>query len=82
MWSEMFIETTFMRHGHGPGGLIGITLNPSALKQWALSLHTCSSLLKDVNGMEDVNPASQQALTHKEEMPARKDSHVKDRERI
>ena len=26
MWSDMFIETTFMRYGHGPGGLVGITL--------------------------------------------------------
>jgi hypothetical protein len=27
IWSDMFIETTFMRYGHGPGGLICITLN-------------------------------------------------------
>jgi hypothetical protein len=27
MWSDMFIETTFMRYGPGPGGLLGITLN-------------------------------------------------------
>jgi len=25
IWSDMFIETTFMRYGHGPGGLAGIT---------------------------------------------------------
>lgn len=35
----MFIETTFMLIGNGPGGLIGITLRPSALKRLALSLH-------------------------------------------
>ncbi len=46
IWSDMFIETTFMRYGHGPGGLVGITLNQSALKRWALSLHTCSRLIK------------------------------------
>lgn len=64
MWSDMFIKTTFMRYGHGPGGLVGITLNPSALKQWALSLHTCSSFLKDVNERRDMDPMSQLALTH------------------
>jgi hypothetical protein len=47
MWSDMFIETTFMRYGPGPGGLVGITLNPSALKPWALSLHICNRLIKD-----------------------------------
>ena len=39
IWSDKYIETTFMRYGHGPGGLIGITLSPSAVKRWALSLH-------------------------------------------
>ena len=36
MWSDMFMETTFMRYGHGPGGLIEITLNESAMKRWEL----------------------------------------------
>jgi hypothetical protein len=27
-WSDMFIETTFMRYDHCPGGVIGITLKP------------------------------------------------------
>ena len=27
----MFIETMFMRYGHGPGGLIGIKLNEKAV---------------------------------------------------
>ena len=45
IWSDMFIESTFMRYGHGPGGLIGITLSPNALKRWALSPHLCSRLI-------------------------------------
>ena len=44
IWSDMFIETTFMRYSHGPGGIIGITLKPSTLERWALSLHVCSQL--------------------------------------
>ena len=32
-WSDMFIETTFMRYRHGPGGLIGIALNKSTMQR-------------------------------------------------
>ena len=31
IWTDMFIETMFMCYGHGPGGLIGITLNEKAV---------------------------------------------------
>ena len=31
IWTDMFIETMFMHYGHGPGGLIGLTLNEKAL---------------------------------------------------
>ena len=44
----MFIETTFMRYGHGPRGIIGITLKPETLKTWALGLHICSRLEQDI----------------------------------
>ena len=39
LWSDLYIETTFMRYGHSPGGIVGITPQPSTLKRWALSLH-------------------------------------------
>ena len=62
----MFIESTFMRYGHGPGGIIGITLSPNTLKRWALSLHICSTvkqnLIATVNG-EDLKVITK----HKEE---------------
>ena len=38
IWSDMAIETTFMRYGHGQSGIIGITLRPETLKTWAYSL--------------------------------------------
>ena len=41
IWSDMYIESTFMCYGHGPGGMIGVTLKPEMLKTWALSLHVC-----------------------------------------
>ena len=69
IWSDMYIETTFMRYGHGPGGLVGIILFPSAVKRWALSLHICNRLINDVVQMRDAYTTSQ-VTTHKEEMPA------------
>ncbi|KAK3106543.1 hypothetical protein FSP39_022295 [Pinctada imbricata] len=81
IWSDMFIETTFMRYGHGPGGLIGLTLNPHALKRWALSLHICSKVLKDLGEMRDI--ADDHHVTHhKEESPARMASDAADREKL
>ena len=50
---DMFIETTFICYGHGPGGLIGITLNEKAVHRWAMSLHICSRLMKDVADLKD-----------------------------
>ena len=34
----MYTETTFMRDGKGPGGLIGLTLKPKVAKKWAYGL--------------------------------------------
>ena len=53
IWSDMFIESTFMRYGHQAGGLTGLTLKPSAVIRWALSLHTCSQLRGDLLAMKD-----------------------------
>ena len=53
IWSDIYIESTFMRYGHSPGGIIGITVKPSTLKRWALSLHLCSQIVRDVSEMKD-----------------------------
>ena len=57
MWNriqtDIFIETMFMRYGHGPGGLIGITLNEKAVHRWAMSLHISSRLMKDMADLKD-----------------------------
>lgn len=66
MWTDMYIERTFIRHGHGPQGLAGLTMNQSAVSRWALSLHKCSQLLKDVADMKDRNYKDDER--HKEEM--------------
>ena len=48
IWSDMFIETTFMRYGHSKRGTIGLTLKPETLKILGLSLHICSRLEEDL----------------------------------
>ena len=32
IWSDMFIESTFMRYGHGKRHIIGVILKPDTLK--------------------------------------------------
>ena len=81
MWSDMFIETTFMCYGHGPGGLVGITLNAAAMKRWSLSLHTYSQLVKDLTDLKDGGHKIQ-ITRHKEESAARKASDDIDRQKI
>ena len=53
IWSDMYIETTFMCYEKGPGGIVGVTLKPSIVKKWANSLHICTEILKDLDNMRD-----------------------------
>ena len=66
LWSDMFIEITFMKYGYRPGGLIGIALNEGAQRRWALSLHICSKLIKAVAEIREENVSSKQITCHKE----------------
>ena len=68
IWSDMFIESTFMRYGHAPGGIIGITLKPETLKVWPLIRNTCSQLESDLDDMiENDIIADHSVMKHKEE---------------
>ena len=81
LWSDLFIESTFMRYGHSPGGIVGITLQPNTLKRWALSLHLCAQLRKDVFSLSD--PDKQATVTtHKEEGISRIATDATDRQKI
>ena len=71
IWSDMIIETTFMRYGYAPGGIAGITLKTETLKVWALSLHECSWLESELDDMTDEENESKVVTTHKEEANAR-----------
>ena len=81
IWSDMFIESTFMRYCHHAGGLTGLTLKPSAMTRWALSLNTCSQLRGDLLAMKD-KQNNKTTTTHKEEAPGRMTSDAPDRQKI
>ena len=59
-----------MHYGHGPCGLLGITLNEKAVHRWAMSLHICSRLMKDVADVED-SLSLEIITTTKEELASR-----------
>ena len=81
LWSDLYIESTFMRYGHGPGVIVGITLQPSTLKRWALGLHICAQLKKDIMSLADDN-IQITITTHKEEGSSRIRTDTTDREKI
>ena len=70
IWSDMALETTYMRYGHGCKGIVGITLKPESLKTWAYSLHTCNRLINGLNEIRDEEGLPPHTY-HKEEMPSR-----------
>lgn len=51
IWFNMLTETTFMKYGKGPRGLIGIMLQKHSVKQWTCSLHISTQILKDSDEM-------------------------------
>ena len=81
VWSGMFIESTFMRYGHGKRGIIGVTLKPETLKIWGLSLHICSRLEEDISLIISKENTKGQEK-HKEEEKGRIQSDAKDRDSI
>ena len=71
VWSDMFIETTFVRYGKGSGGIVGVTLLSNIVKKWANSLHITTQILKHLDDMrKKARPQSQEF--HKEEEEAMK----------
>ena len=58
-----------MRYGHGPGGIVGITLNEHALCRLALNLRICSRLTKDISDLKGATLV--EVYHHKEESPSR-----------
>ena len=68
-WSDMFIETNWMRKGHGPGGIIGVTESPQTMATWVYSMDAIMTLTGDLKKMSGDDENVQ--TTHKEESPSR-----------
>lgn len=80
IWSDMGIETTYMRYGHGPSGIIGFSTQPETLKVWAYSHHACSEIVSELHEMRDEILCS--SMEHKEEKKCRITSDKADRDLI
>ena len=79
--TDQFIETTYMRLGHGPGGARGLTINQKQMEVWALSFATTGELVKNL--MDMTHDQSDKISTHhKEESMKRIQSDQQDRERL
>lgn len=63
----MLIETTFMCFGKSRSRIKELLLQPNMAKEWALSLHVCRQLSKDVQHMIDRKESKEVHMFHKEE---------------
>ena len=70
-----------MRYGHESAGLTGLTLKPSAVARWALSLHICSQLRGDLVAMKE-RQDNKIVTTHREETQDRLAGDSWDRQKI
>ena len=80
IWSDMVIETTYMKFEKGPGGIIGVITQPRALKVWAKSQHIQNKLLSDLEYLRNKDESPNQV--HKEKTKARIASDNKDRKKL
>ena len=80
IWSDMGIETTYMKIGKGPSGLIGVTTNTRSATIWANGHHLCGEVLTDLKGLRDGN--QNKGAAHKEEGKGRMKSDQADRDKL
>ena len=80
IWSDMMIETTVMRYGHGPNGMTGLTFNEKALFRWVKSLHISNIVEKTLLDLKEAN-TSRDMSHHKEEGRSQIIEGEKDREK-
>ena len=80
IWSDVMIETTVMRYGHGPNGMTGLTFNEKALDRWTKSLRISSIVEKSLLDIKEAS-TSREVNHHKEEGSSRIIEDEKDREK-
>ena len=80
IWTDMSIESTYMKIGKGPSGIIGVTTKERSVKIWSHSHHLCGELATE---LEDLRQEREPKLKmHKEELAGRIKSDVADRMKI
>jgi len=79
IWSDMAIETTYMRYGKGKSGIVGLTLKPETIKTWAHSLTACNKVIISLDSMRSQTSHTQSSEKHKEESKSRIALDSKDR---
>ena len=77
IWTDMMIESTYMRHKKGSGCIIGTTTKPRLVPIWSNSLQLCNDLIRDFHELRGRYPI--QKIIHKEEAEARMIADMKDR---
>ena len=69
IWSDMMIETSYMKFGKGPSGIIGQKTKPRTLQIWAKSQHTYSEILQSMDSIREKDEST--ITNHKEETVGR-----------
>ena len=69
-WTDMFIETTYMRLGHGPTGAIGVATDYHQMVKWALRFALSGEVSQIVRSLSNAEQDIQHTR-HKEEAGGR-----------
>ena len=77
IWTDNAIESTYMKIGKGPSGVIGFTTNERYLNVWANSHHLCADVISQLEDLRDYKGKNNDK--HKEEGPGRISSDREDK---
>ena len=80
IWSDMMIETSYMKFGKGPSGIIGQITKPRTLQIWAKSQHACSGVLQCLDQVREKD--ENLMTTHKEEKAGRIKADIIDKVKL
>ena len=80
VWSDNTIESTYMKNGKGPSGLIGQTTQERTVKIWSNSHHLCGEIAKELENLR--TKKMNKPKIHKEETVGRMKSDADDRKKI
>ena len=80
IWSDMAIESSYMKVGKGPTGVIGVTTNDRSVSIWSNSHHLCGELLTELSDLGSKQQTHDSK--HKEEGTGRIKSDADDRSKI